>query len=112
MEAQPKVVAKAKPRPRASVAKAKAKAVPKLEPSADAKAKAAPKLEPGAKANVARKKHRGISHEASRSQYLARTGGSGSGSSRRFVYNKDDPESMSKALAAAEEFLNSGRTEG
>ena len=64
-----------------------------------------PKQDPIAPTKAIARRKRGIEHEAPHKQYLARTGESGQGSSKRFRYSSDDPESKHKALEAAKAFL-------
>ena len=116
---QPKAEAKAAP-PHAQLpelqakAKTKAKAGAPQAPEPQAKAKAgapAQAPEPKAKARAGAppalrmRKHRIITNERSRCQFLARTGGHGKGSSKRFVYNENDEESIRSAKEAAEKWI-------
>ena len=52
-------------------------------------------------------KRKGLSHEASRCQFMVRSGGAGAGSSKRFKYLAGSKKAMAEARKEAEEWLAS-----
>ena len=87
-----------------------ADATPKAKPprsasSCDSGRKPAAPLAPAHSEQAAKRK--GLSHEASRCQFMVRSGGAGAGSSKRFKYLVGDKKSMAEARKEAEEWLAS-----